>query len=103
MLARGLVRGLAESLRQPLANSLVIHAQASLLFLLLGASRLSALTLNFAYLAVFEIAFAWTLSWLTRRGSTVFASERTAADERARPPGSGSRQGGACRLHPESP
>jgi hypothetical protein len=46
---------------------MLIHVQASLLFMLLGASRLSALTLNFIYFALFQLTLVWTLRWLTRR------------------------------------
>ncbi len=65
----GLVAGLREALRTDLPNGILIHLQASLLFLVLGASRLSALTLNFLYFAALQCALASVLLWLTRRWS----------------------------------
>jgi hypothetical protein len=47
----------------------LLHLQAALLFFLLGASRLSALTLNFLYFALLQLALVGTLRWLTRRWS----------------------------------
>jgi hypothetical protein len=51
------------------ATGALIHIQGALLFLMLGPSRLSALTLNFLYFALLQLVLAWTLHWLTRRWS----------------------------------
>jgi hypothetical protein len=69
ILSQGLLRGLWHGLNVQIPNGVMIHIQASLLFLLIGASRLSALTLNFIYFASFQCILAWTLRWLTGRWS----------------------------------
>ncbi len=65
----GLIQGVKNSLRRPVPNGLMLPLQANLLFFLLGPSRLSALTLNFAYFALFQTALVTTLRWLTGRWS----------------------------------
>jgi hypothetical protein len=72
MKERGVLAGLRHGLRLPVQTSMLIHLQASLLFLLLGASRLSALTLNFGYFALLQVVLASTLRWLSRRWSVAF-------------------------------
>jgi hypothetical protein len=65
--ADGLLPGLGYGLRLWAPQGMLIHLQASLLFVLLGPSRLSALTLNFIYFALFQVTLVGTLRWLTRR------------------------------------
>jgi hypothetical protein len=69
VLARGVYDGLKYGFYLRTPNGALLHLQAALLFLLLGASRLSALTLNFLYFALLQAALAGTLRWLTRRWS----------------------------------
>ena len=54
MLMQGPLQGFVYGLRMPVAQGVMIHPQAALLFLVIGASRLSALTLNFLYFALFQ-------------------------------------------------
>jgi hypothetical protein len=61
----GLVYGLA--LRNP--NGMMLEPQAGLIFLLLGPSRLSALTLNFLYYALLQCAIVATVRWFSGRWS----------------------------------
>jgi hypothetical protein len=69
ILSKGLPSGLWHGLSVRVPNGIMIHLQASLLFLVIGASRFSALTLNFLYFALFQCALAGTLRWLTGRWS----------------------------------
>src|SRR6266849_6727255 len=48
MLAQGFLPGLGRSLALPVANGLLLHVQAAVLYLLFGPSRLVALALLFA-------------------------------------------------------
>jgi hypothetical protein len=66
---RGILAGLGHGLQLPVQSGMLIHLQASLLFLLLGPSRLSALTLNFGYFALLQVVLAWTLVWFSQRWS----------------------------------
>src|SRR5262249_9871872 len=68
----GPLQGVLSALRQPLANGLVFELEASLLFLVLGPSRLSALTLSFAHFALFQVVLAGTLRWRTGRWGPAF-------------------------------
>lgn len=72
ILAEGPVNGIAHAFWQTIPNGALIHAQAPLLFLLLGPSRLSALTLNFAYFIGLQLTVVGTLRWLTRGWSAAF-------------------------------
>ncbi len=72
VLRGGPLSGVLWALRQPVANGLVFEAEAGLLFVVLGPSRLSALTLNFAHFALFQLALAATLRWRTRRWGPAF-------------------------------
>jgi hypothetical protein len=65
--ADGLLPGLRYGLQVRAPQGMLIHLQSSLLFMLLGPARLTALTLNFIYFALFQAVFVWTLRWLTRR------------------------------------
>jgi hypothetical protein len=67
--ARGVYDGLKYGYYLRTPTGALLHLQATLLFLLFGASRLSALTLNFLYFALLQLALAGTLRWLTRRWS----------------------------------
>lgn len=60
----------AFNLRHP--TGVMLYLQASLLYLLLGVSRLSALTLNFAYFALLQVVVAGTLRWLTKSWAITF-------------------------------
>jgi len=60
---------LGHSLRMTPAQGRLMHLQAALVFLFLGPSRLSALTLNFTYFALLQFLILYTARWLTRRWS----------------------------------
>src|SRR5262249_36123381 len=68
-LRQGLLPGLWYGLNMLLPQGVMIQVQGSLLFLLLGPSRLSALTLNFIYFALLQCVLAATLRWLSGRWS----------------------------------
>jgi len=72
MLNQGLLSGIWSGLTAPVPQGNLIHVQAALLFLLRGPSRLSALTLNWLYLILFECAVVYTLRWLSQRWSVAF-------------------------------
>ncbi len=63
----GLWLGIKHGASIPFANGLMLHLQASLFFQVLGPSRLSALTLNFLYYALFQCILAGTLRWYSGR------------------------------------
>ncbi len=65
----GLPSGIWRGLTMRYPQSLTMPVQAAGAFVLLGPNRLAALTLNFAYFAVFQITLVAVLLWLTRRGS----------------------------------
>jgi len=65
----GLRQGLAHGVAMPVPNGMMLHVQGGLLFLLLGPSRLSALTLNFVYYALFQCVLAGTVRWYSGRWS----------------------------------
>src|SRR5262249_15143982 len=74
LLDRGLGKGLGIGLGMPSPNGLLLHVQAAVLYLFFGASRLTALGLNFAYFAAFQVVLCATAYWLTRRwGVALFA------------------------------
>lgn len=52
----------------------MIHLQAALLFLLVGPGRLAALSLNFLYFALLQIAIVGTMKWLSGRWSIGLAT-----------------------------
>lgn len=72
ILSEGLLHGLWANLFGRSPNGCMIYPQAALLFSLIGPSRLSALTLNFAYFALFQCVLVWTLRWLSGRWSIAF-------------------------------
>jgi hypothetical protein len=69
MRAGGAYDGLKHGYYLRTPTGALLHLQAAVLFFLLGPSRLSALTLNFLYFALLQLALAGTLRWLTRRWS----------------------------------
>jgi hypothetical protein len=72
MLKEGLWNGLTHGLLMKTPQGKMIHLQASLLMLLTGPSRMSALTLNFIYFALLECMAVYTLRWLTGRWPVAF-------------------------------
>lgn len=62
----GLFRGVLHGLKVNAAQGKLLHLQAACLYLFLGASRLSALTLNFLYFALLQWFALYTTRWLTR-------------------------------------
>jgi hypothetical protein len=69
VLSDGLLSGLSSGLLIPSPRGTMLYPQASILFLLLGPSRMTALTLNFAYFALFQCVLVWSLRWITSRWS----------------------------------
>ncbi len=72
MVERGLWKGLETGLRQPVPNGLLLHVQGALMHFLFGPSRMSALSLNFVYYALLQLAVVAVLHWTTRRWSVAF-------------------------------
>ncbi|MBI1915738.1 MAG: hypothetical protein HYS12_13545 [Planctomycetes bacterium] len=72
MLSEGFFRGVRYGLRRPIANGLLLHVQAAVLFLLFGPTRLTALSLNFLYFAAFQTTLFAVLHRLTRRWGVAF-------------------------------
>lgn len=72
VLSEGPVRGLIYGLMIPAPQGIMIQCQAALLFLWLGASRMSALDLNLVYFFLLQVVVAYTLLWYSRRWSVVF-------------------------------
>ena len=78
ILSHGLVTGLEEGMglrfgHLPMnAAGATLHLQAAVLYLMMGASRLSALSLNFLYWAAFQLVLIATLRWLTARWDATF-------------------------------
>jgi hypothetical protein len=68
----GFWRGIGHFVRMDLPNGRSLPLQGALMFLLFGASRLSALALNFLYFAGFLAVLAYTLHWLTGRWAIAF-------------------------------
>jgi hypothetical protein len=67
VLTDGLLSGLFSGLLFPSPRGTMLYPQASILFLLLGPSRMTALTLNFAYFALLQCVLVWSLRWITSR------------------------------------
>jgi hypothetical protein len=72
ILSQGFASGLKASLLAQIATGVMLETQAALLFLLIGPTRLSALTLSFLYFGLFQLVLVYTLRWLTRRWSLAF-------------------------------
>ena len=64
--AHGLPGAARMHLARPHAAGVLLPLQAAVHGVILGPGRLGALTVNFAYLALFQCALAGTLFWLTR-------------------------------------
>jgi hypothetical protein len=73
VLDEGLRRGLAYGLHLPSPNGCLIHVEAALLFLLTGATRLGALTVNILHFVLFQVSLVAALRWLTRRWDVTLA------------------------------
>lgn len=65
ILRQGLGAGLRRAAALQAPQGFLVHLEAALLFLVLGPSRLSALTLNFLHFAALQWCLARTLRWLT--------------------------------------
>jgi hypothetical protein len=68
ILEKGWLEGLSFGYDR-VSTGVVYHLQACLLFAFLGANRLAALTLNFAYFALLQIVLIGTLRWWSGRWS----------------------------------
>jgi len=53
-------------------SSATLNLQAALIYSAAGPSRLSAISLNFFYWALFQLTFVGTVRWLTKRWSAAF-------------------------------
>jgi hypothetical protein len=69
MRSDGVLAGLYDRLSQPAPTGVLMPVEAALLFRLIGPSRLSALTLGFLHLALFQLALVYTLRWWSGRWS----------------------------------
>ena len=78
ILDHGVITGLGEGMglkfgHLPMnAGGATLHLEAALLYLMTGPSRLSAISLNFIYFAVFQIVLVAAVRWLTGRWSAAF-------------------------------
>ncbi|MGD0616382.1 MAG: hypothetical protein ABSB67_01850 [Bryobacteraceae bacterium] len=72
ILSEGFLPGLKSSLLAQIPMGVMLQTQAALLFLTIGPTRLSALTLSFLYFALFQLLLVHTLRWLTGRWSLAF-------------------------------
>jgi hypothetical protein len=72
MLSDGVFVGIKHGLSEHLANGSLFQVFVPLLFLVLGPSRLTALTVSFLLFAGFQCALVGTLRWYTRRWSVAF-------------------------------
>jgi MFS family permease len=71
-LADGAWPGLLFALKQEVPNGLAFETEAGFLYLILGASRLSALTLNFLHFALLQVVLFATLRWYGSRWGPAF-------------------------------
>jgi hypothetical protein len=65
VLQKGMVRGLRELFSTPFSNGMLIHLQAVGVMLVGGAGRLTALSVNFATLAVYLVVISGVVRQLT--------------------------------------
>jgi hypothetical protein len=65
----GVWPGLTEHLATPRPQGILFPVPAALLFLLVGPSRLAALSVGLAHFALLQVLLVGTLRWLTRRWS----------------------------------
>ncbi len=68
----GLWSGLKYGLRVPNESGMLIHLEASFLFLFLGPSRLTALTVHFLHFALLQVVLVWALRSLGKRWAIAF-------------------------------
>jgi hypothetical protein len=68
----GLFSGLLHGLQMRVPNGTLLHLQAALLYFVLGPTRLSSLTLNFAYFALLQGIFVWVVRWFSRSWSIAY-------------------------------
>jgi hypothetical protein len=66
---QGIWAVVCRELAAPRPPGILLPVEGSLFLLLLGPSRLSALTVHFAHFALLQVCLFTTLSWLTRRFS----------------------------------
>ena len=69
IVTKGLLPGLESGLLAPAPTGIMLQTQAALLFLMLGPTRLSALTLSFLYFALLQCVLVHTLRWFTKQWS----------------------------------
>ncbi len=69
---KGLLFAMEQGLEIPLESGMLIHLEASLLFLVLGPSRLSALTVNFLHFALLQLVLVWALRSIAKRWSLAY-------------------------------
>jgi hypothetical protein len=68
----GLGTGLRKAFKEPAPTGMLQPILAALLYLVVGPSRLGALTLNFLAFALFQVVLVATLRWRTGRWSVGF-------------------------------
>ena len=69
ILDKGVWAGLLHGYRLRNPQGVLLHLEAPLLFMALGPTRLSALTLTFLHFALLQLVLVGVLRWLTRRWS----------------------------------
>jgi hypothetical protein len=69
ILEHGLSSGIKYGLAMPECNGTMLPLQAALLYLVLGPSRLTALTVNFLYYALLQTVLVGTVRWYSGRWS----------------------------------
>ena len=57
-------------MRIPQGN--LLHLQASLVYLVLGPSRLSSIILNGLYFAILQLGLVWVIRWLNRSRAVAY-------------------------------
>jgi hypothetical protein len=72
ILEDGPLQGVISALERDVPNGLVLEAEAGLLSLALGPSRLTALTVNFLHFALLQLVLVATLRWYAGRWSPGF-------------------------------
>jgi hypothetical protein len=63
----GLLAGIRDRLSQPAPTGVLMPIEAAVLYLVIGPSRLSALTVNFLHFALFQVVLLYTLRWWSGR------------------------------------
>jgi hypothetical protein len=72
MLSDGLLSGLKQGLAERVPQGNLLHLQASAVYLLLGPSRLSSITLNFAHFALLQLVLVWVVRWFARSWAVAY-------------------------------